>query len=152
MSLDFTNGQSAIYYAEKAKSERTRGPPVATSAPRFCQKTLYAAGFTWRLQTGLYFIPPNTTISNEVFVKYVLEPMLPKDVPRLYGKEASKAILHMNSASSQVCPATYAWLDSPGFKYIAKLQWFVNFPGVSPMDFFGNGRLKTATKKASTVR
>jgi len=36
ISLDFTNGQSPIYYAEKTKSERTRAPPVATSAPRFC--------------------------------------------------------------------------------------------------------------------
>ena len=147
ISLDFTNGQSPIYYAEKTKSEGTRAPPVATSAPRFCQKTLYAAGFTWRGQTGLYFIPPNTTISSEVFIKYVLEPMLTKDVPRLYGKEASKVILHMDSASSHVCPATYAWLGSHGFKYITKLQWLANSPGVSPMDFFGNGRLKTATKK-----
>ena len=73
--------------------------------------------------------------------------MLTKDVPRLYGKEASKVILHMDSASSHVCAATYAWLDSHGFKYITKLQWLANSPGVSPMDFFGNGRLKTATKK-----
>ena len=53
--LDFTNGQSPVYYAEKTKSERTRAAPVATSAPRFCQKTLYAAGFTWRKQIGLYW-------------------------------------------------------------------------------------------------
>ena len=94
ISLDFTNGSSPIHYAEKTKSERTGAPPVATSAPRLCQKTLYAAGFTWRGQTGLYFIPPNTTISSEVFMylKYVLEPMLTKDVPRLYGKEASKML------------------------------------------------------------
>ena len=100
----------------------------------------------------MYFIPPNTTISREVFIKYVLEPMLTKDVPRLCGKEASKVILHMDSASSHVCAATYAWLDSDGFKYITKLQWLANSPGVSPMDFFGNGRLKTATKKGSTAR
>ena len=86
ISLDFTNGQSPIYYSEKTKSERTRAPSLATSAPRFCQKILYAAGFTWRGQTGLYFIPPNTTISSEVLIKSVLEPMLTKDVPRLYGK------------------------------------------------------------------
>ena len=72
--------------------------------------------------------------------------MLTKDVPRLYGKEASKVILDMDSASSHVCPATYAWLDCHGLKYIAKLQWLVNSPGVSSMDFFGNGWLKTATK------
>ena len=78
--------------------------------------------------------------------------MLTKDEPPLYGKEASKIILHMDSASSHVCAATYAWLDSHGFKYITKLQWLANFPGVSPMDFFGNGRLKTATKKGSTAR
>ena len=53
----------------------------------------------------------------------------------------------MDSASSHVCAATYAWLGSHGFKYITKLQWLVNSPGVSPMDFFGNGRLKTSTKK-----
>ena len=73
--------------------------------------------------------------------------MLTKDEPPLYGKEASKIILHMDSASSHVCAATYAWLDSHGFKYITKLQWLANSPGVSPMDFFVNGRLKTATKK-----
>ena len=73
--------------------------------------------------------------------------MLTKDVPRLYGKEASKVILQMDSAPSHVCPGTYAWLDSDGFKYITKLQWLANSPGLSPMDFLGNGRLKTATKK-----
>ena len=52
ISLDFTHGQSPIYHAEKTKSERTRSPPIATSAPQFCQKTLCAAGFTWRSQTG----------------------------------------------------------------------------------------------------
>jgi predicted XRE-type DNA-binding protein len=46
ISLDFTNDQSPIYYAEKTKSERTRAKPVATSAPRFWQKTLYAADST----------------------------------------------------------------------------------------------------------
>ena len=30
ISLDFTNSQSPIYYAEKTKSERIRAPPVAT--------------------------------------------------------------------------------------------------------------------------
>ena len=114
ISLDFTNDQNLIYYAEKMKSERTRAPPVATSAPRFCHKTLHAAGFTWRGQTGLYFIPPNTTISSEVFMKYVLEPMFTRDVPRLYGKEASKVILHMDSASSHVschvCLVGFSWV------------------------------------------
>ena len=73
--------------------------------------------------------------------------MLTKDVPRLYGKETSKVILHLGSASSHVCPAKYAWLDSHGFRYTTKPQWLANSPGVSPIDFFGNVRLKTATKQ-----
>ena len=56
------------------------------------------------------------------FIKYVLEPMLKNYVRRLYGKEASKVILHMDSASSHLCPATYDWLDSHRFKYMTKLQ------------------------------
>ena len=35
------------------------------------------------------------------------------------------AVAHycIDSPSSHTFPATYAWLDSHGLKYIAKLQW-----------------------------
>ena len=51
---------------------------------------MYAAGFTWRGQTRFYHIPENSKMNAEVFIHQVLRPMMLKDVPKLYGKDAKK--------------------------------------------------------------
>ena len=68
---------------------------------------------------------------------------MPVDLPRLYGKEAHKVVLHKDSATSRTAQLTVQWLEAHGFKYITKDQWLPNFPAISPMDFFANGYLKS---------
>ena len=100
LPLDYTNGQSEYYYAPKNVKERDRPPPLATCAQQFPEQLMMAAGFTWRGPTRLYIVPPKTKITAEYFVKQVLTPMFDVDIPKLYGKEAGKVELHMDSASS----------------------------------------------------
>ena len=80
--------------------------------------------------------------------------MLRMDLPRLYGKDASKVYLRMGSATSHVSAKTYEWLDLNGFRYITKDQWLPNSPEAAPIDFFANGYLKGQLKnrKYRTLR
>ena len=65
------------------------------------------------------------------------------DLPKLYGKEAFKVVLHINSATSHTAQMTIQWLEAHGFKYITKDQWLPNSPEISSMDFFANRYLKS---------
>ena len=69
--------------------------------------------------------------------------MMLVDLPKLYGKEARKVVLHIDSATSHTAQRTIQWLEAHGFKYITKDQLLPNSPEISPMDFFGNGYLKS---------
>ena len=69
LTLDYRNGQETHYYDKKKKSERTRHPPVATSAPQFCDQVMFAAGFSMEGKTRLYFILKKTKVFAEAFVK-----------------------------------------------------------------------------------
>ena len=81
---------------------------------------MFAAGFTWRGQTNFYLVPEKTKMTGELFVEQVLAPMMLVDVPRLYGKDAKKVVLHMDSATSHTCVKTYQGLKDHKIKYIAK--------------------------------
>ena len=69
------------------------------------------------------------------------------DVPRLYGRDAGKVILHMDSATSQTARKTVNWLNSRGIYFITKIDWLPNIPELSPVDYFGSGHLKQMLKK-----
>ena len=154
LPLNFMNGQTTHSYQPRKVSERSQNQPVATSAPQFPRSIMYAAGFTWRGQTRFYHIPENSKMNAEVFIHQVLRPMMLEDVPKLYGKDARKVVLHMDSATSHTCTKTVEWLKEHQIKFITKEQWLPNSPKVSPMDYFGNGYLKSKLQKRqySTMR
>ena len=91
------NGQATHYYDKRKKSERTRHPPVAISAPQFRDQVMLAVGFSMEGKTRRYFMPRKTEICAEVFVKYVLAPMFKYDVPRIFGENKDSVVLDMDS-------------------------------------------------------
>ena len=147
LSYDHSNGQTNFYYTKKEIEDRLQDPPLKDGAAQFPKNVMFAAGFTHRGPTKFYHIPPKTKMTAELFVEKVLTPMLFEDVPRLYGKEAHKVVLHMDSAPSHTARKTTEWLDANGFKYISKEEWLPYSPELSPMDFFANGYLKSKLKR-----
>jgi hypothetical protein len=65
--------------------------------------------------------------------------MMLVDVPKLFGSEVGKVILHMDSTRSQTSAATNKWLNEHGIKYFTSEDWLANSPDLSPMGVFANG-------------
>ena len=80
-----------------------------------------------------------------------MKPMVLFDIPKLYGADVGKVILHMDSAPSHTSRVVYKWLDSNGIKYFTKEQWLANSPEVSPMDFSRMATSKRNQTKGSTA-
>ena len=108
---------------------------------------MMAAGFCWNGQAQLFFIPARTKVNADYFIQHVLGPMFAVDVPRLFGRNAHKVLLHMDSASSHTARKTINWLNSHGIKFITKDEWLPNNPELAPMDYCANGRLKQMMRK-----
>ena len=104
-------------------------------------------GFSMCGPARLFIMPPKTKVNAEYFIKHVLTPMFDIDVKKLYGREAGKVVLHMDSATSHTSQKTIQWLKSRKIKFIPKEEWLPNSPELSPMDYFANGYLKKMLKK-----
>ena len=144
---DHKNGETEHYYAPKNAKERDRSPPLATSAQKFPEQHMMAAGFTWRGATRLYIVPARAKVNADYFIERILRPMFALDVPRLFGKKASKVLLHMDSVTSHTARKTVNWLNYHGINFITKEEWLPNSPELAPMDYFANGYLKRMLKK-----
>ena len=106
LPLNFKKDNTSHSYQPKKICERRSQAAVATSAPQFPRSIMFAAGFSWRGQTRFCPIPKDSKMIGEVFIKSVLRPTLFRDVARLYGKDASKVVLHLDSATSHLCQET----------------------------------------------
>ena len=147
LPYNVNHGQRDFFYDSKSKENRRKNPPLSVQEPAHVQKRMFAAGFSWRGPTRLYIVKGDAKINGQYFLEKILKPMMLFDIPRLYGADADKVILHMDSAPSHTSRVAYNWLDSNGIKYFTKEQWLANSPEVSPMDFFGNGYFKAELNK-----
>ena len=66
----------------------------------------------------------------------ILKPTMEIDVPNLYGADADKVILHVDSASSHTGKLVTDWFKDHNYNFFTKEQWLVNSPEVFPMDFW----------------
>ena len=123
-----------IMHRKKLK-ERDRPAPLATSAQQFPEQHMMAAIFCWNGQTQLFSIPARTKVNADYFIQH----MFLVDVPRLFGRNTHKVLLHMDSASSHTAQKIINWLNSHGIKFITKDEWLPNSPKLAPMDYFANG-------------
>ena len=111
MLLNFENGNTSPSYQSKKIYEGMSQAAVATSASYIPPSIMFAAGFSWRGQTGFYPTPEDSKRTGEVFIKFVLCSILFRDVSRLFGRDASKVVLHLDSATSYTGQKTVQWLN-----------------------------------------
>lgn len=146
LPLDGKNGQRDFFYEPKDPAEGSDDPPVACGSPSHPLQRMFAASYSWRGETQLYVVPKDAKVNSALFIEHILEPMMLVDVPRLYGVDADKVALHMDSAPAHTAKIVFKWLQDH-IKFFTKEQWMPNSPEVSPMDFFANGYLKGQLKK-----
>ena len=153
LPFDPGHGQRDFYYDEKIKENRRDQPPLKVRAPAHAPQRMFAAGYTWRGPTRLYVVDKDVKVNGELFLEQILKPMLQIDLPNLYGADADKVVLHMDSASSHTSKLVTDWLKDNNYNFFSKEQWLANSPEVSPMDFFANGYLKSelARRKYRTM-
>jgi hypothetical protein len=106
LPLDFQNGQRMFYYESNNPDKRGLVEPLASKSPELPVQKMFAAGFSWRGPTKLYIIPSNTKVNSAVFIMQILEPMVTGDISRLYGRDAKKVWLHLDSAISHAAKST----------------------------------------------
>ncbi len=102
-------------------------------------------GITGRGPLPLLRIPKNTKISSKTFLKYVLQPLMKKHLPKVYPNEMDKVFYHHDKASSHTASKTQEYPEEECLKigtYIKNKDIPVKSPDGSPMDFFGFGHLK----------
>ena len=56
-------------------------------------------------------------VNAELFIKHILKPVMHENVPRLYGADADKVILHIDSAPAHTAKAVYKWLNDRNISY-----------------------------------
>ena len=146
LPLDYANGQTNFFYLTENDKDEGRVAPLAVQKQSFPLQRMFAAGFSHRGPTRLYVVPKQAKVNADLFIELILKPMVLVDIPKLYGADAGRVILHMDSASSHTAKKTIKWLESHRVKFIRKEQWLANSPEISPIDFFANGHLKTLLK------
>ena len=104
-------------------------------------------GICWRGTSRLYVVPDGCKVNAETFIKLILKPMVEKDIPKLFGDDAKKAVFHVNSAPSHVAKATVQWLTDLGVSFICKAQCMGNSPDLASMDYAINSIFKQILKK-----
>ena len=93
-----------------------------------------AAGFSWKGPTQLFIIPAKAKVNADYFIQHIFEPIFAVDVPRLYGRDTGKAILHRNGATNHTARKTVDWLNSCGINFVTKDQWLPNSFELSLID------------------
>jgi hypothetical protein len=114
LPLDFKNGQREFFYQLKNPKERWSEESLVSRAPNCPEQRMLANGYGCFGQTRLFVVPPKAKINAESFIEWILKPMMLEDVPRLYGANKDKVILHFDSARSHTAKLTYDWVDAHG--------------------------------------
>ncbi|OQV23101.1 hypothetical protein BV898_03146 [Hypsibius exemplaris] len=68
----------------------------------------------------LYMVEPKAEVNAAYFIEKILIPMMLEDVPRLYGRDKKKVILHMDSARSHSAKQVYDWIDAMESSFLRK--------------------------------
>jgi hypothetical protein len=153
-SLQDTNGRRSIYY--ELKTEKNPRRLVVNRRENFCKKFMVVGGLSGRGVLPLIRVPPKVKVSAQWYIDFVLIPYLEVEVPKLYGRDTSKVIVHHDAASSHTAKLTQAYArdlkDRTGITIIMNDEIMVKSPDAAPLDFFGFGYLKRRafTRRATT--
>jgi AraC-like DNA-binding protein len=118
LSMNDSNGIRDVYYKKQGKE--TPQTWTKTWKQKYAKKVMFAAGVSSRGVTGLYFVPRTKKVDHFFFINKILEPIVQKDIPRLYPGEERKGILHFDFDTSHTTPAVYQYLDEHEVKHTKK--------------------------------
>lgn len=153
--LDDTNKPRSIFY--RKKSEKGRGEFLRKCREKFSKGFMVVAGYCAMGQLTIHRVSSKAKINAQYFQTNVLEPIYNSDIPRLYGNQASKVLIHMDKASSHTARSSVAYyerkFEETGIKVIPFSHVPVKSPDCSPMDFCGFGLLKRglSSRRPTTV-
>ena len=95
----------------------------------------------------MYLIPSGAKINAESYIDTVLEPVLTKNIPRLYGKQKGKVVFHHDNAPAHQANKTQEYLRKSRVKFVPEEHWLGNSPDLAPMDYAANGIFKNSLLK-----
>ena len=106
----------------------------------------------WEL---FFFIwPGSADYGSYLCINKVFEPLLEKNISRIFGKEANSAVLHHDSLRAHTAAATVQWLEDFGYNFIPARDWPADSPDLLPMDYSLNAIVKRRLwkRKARSVK
>ncbi len=143
-SLQDTNGSRKIYY--DLDTQKNPSKWAFQQKENFFKKFMVVGAISGRGVLPLIKVPQKVKINARYYIDCVLKPLLEIHIPRLYGRDTKKVILHHDAASSHTARLTQEYAkdlkDRLGIKIISNSEIPVKSPDASPMDFFGFGYLK----------
>lgn len=92
------------------------------------KKSMVVMGICWRGKSRAYIVEGSAKINADYLIQNILTPIFDKDIPKLYGDDAWKVVLHMDAAPSHFAKKTTQWLQDRGIKFIPKEIWLANCP------------------------
>ena len=143
-SLQDVNGKRKVYY--DLVNQKNPSKWAFQHKENFCKKFMVVGAISGRGVLPLIKVPQKVKINARYYVDCVLKPLLEKVVPKLYGKDTPKVVVHHDAATSHTAKLTQAYAKDLyrrlGIKIISNSEIPVKSPDASPMDFFGFGYLK----------
>ena len=146
LPFDVKNSQKKSFHQLNNPEERWSEKSLVSRMPSFPEQRMFAAGYGWFGQTKPYVVPLKAMVNIETFIKWILKLMLLEDIPRIYGANKNKAVLHFDSSRSHAGKLTHDWLIRHELNHITKDEWLANSPESSLMDYFARRYFRSHLK------
>lgn len=137
------NGKRKVCYVKKGEKIPENW---VVQKENFLNKHMVVAAMTGRGVIPLFQVPKKVKVNAEWYIDKVLKPLVNIHLPRIYGTDLGKVIIHHDKASSHTSHKTAIYAAdikrSKGITIIPSSEIPVKSPDISPLDFFGFGYLK----------
>ena len=89
ISTDDINGQTDFYY----KQQGVVVPESWRKLPKknWPKQIMVPMGICWHGKSRIYIVPSDVKVNADAFIKFILKPMIEKDIPALYKEDAKKS-------------------------------------------------------------
>ncbi|OXA48359.1 Mariner Mos1 transposase [Folsomia candida] len=145
----------AMFYVQNCNGKRKvcyvkRGEKIpenwVVQKDNFLKKHMVVAAMTGREVIPLFQVPKKVKVNADWYIDKVLRPLVNIHLPRIYGHELHKVVIHHDKASSHTSHKTAIYAAdikrSKGITIIPGSEIPVKSSDISPLDFFGFGYLK----------
>lgn len=142
------NGTRKVCYVKRGE---TIPETWVQQKENFLTKHMVVGAMSGRGVVPLFEVPKKVKVNAEWYITKVLRPLVDKHLPRLYGSDLHKVVIHHDKASSHTSHKTAIFAAevkrSKGITIIPNAEIPAKSPDISPMDFFAFGYLKQRLKR-----